>query len=256
MSKKCPNKAIVPKGISCYNTRVGYPKEARLYKVAGIVFEAKDCGNAFTARAEKYRVGEGVPEFVLTVTEEEVERCGIEASEDGKRYMVSGSKFYVELIKRGGMMLHSSAVAVGGKAYLFSADPGVGKSTHTGYWLELFPEAFILNDDKPALLPEAGGVTAYGTPWSGKHDISVNAGVPVGGIAFIERAETNFIEPMPSGEAVFRLLSQTLRHVKRERMEALLGTLDRVIRSVPIYRLGATNDISAAELACRAMIKV
>ena len=37
--------------------------------------------------------------------------------------------FYDKLLDFGGMMLHSSAVAVGGYAYLFSADSGVGKSS-------------------------------------------------------------------------------------------------------------------------------
>ena len=225
-----------------------------MFKVAGIVFEAGECGSVFFDRAEKYRITEGEPEFVLSITDEEAAAYSAEVSADSARYMLSGAKFYIELIKRGGMMLHSSAVAVDGKAYLFSGPSGVGKSTHTRHWLSLFPEAFILNDDKPALVLEGDGVTAYGTPWSGKHDISRNEGLPVGGIAFIERAEENFIEPMPPKEALFWIISQTVRHIRRERMEELLETVSRVMERVPIYRLGCINDRSAAETACRAMM--
>lgn len=226
-----------------------------MYKVADIVFDARDCGSTFAARAEKYRVSEGLPEFTLTLTEEELEaaREVSRLSEDGIRYMMSGSKFYFELINRKGFMLHSSAVVKDGRAYLFSGPSGMGKSTHTGFWLELFPDAYILNDDKPAVRSTDNGFYAYGTPWSGKHDISRNTGVPIGGIAFIERSDVNFIEPMPVKNAVFGMIAQTVRHIRRERMEELLDTVEMLISSAPVYRLGCTKDISAAELAYEVM---
>lgn len=225
-----------------------------MYKVAGIVFEAGECGSAFCARAGKYLVPCGEPEFTLTITDAEAAACSAPVSADSARYMLSGTKFYIELIERGGMMLHSSAVALNGRAYLFSGPSGVGKSTHTRHWLSLYPEAYILNDDKPALRLEGGGVTAYGTPWSGKHDISRNEGLPVGGIAFIERASENRIELMSPREAAAALISQTVRHIRRDRMETLLETVVQVVGRVPVWRLGCIDDKSAAELSSRAMM--
>lgn len=228
-----------------------------MFRAANIVFEAKDCGELFDERSEPYRVGSGTPEFLISISEEELELCRRESpgvSDRALMYLLSGTKFYFELIKRGGMLLHSSAVVKDKKAYLFTANPGVGKSTHAGYWLKLFPDAYILNDDKPALRREDGVFCAYGTPWSGKHDISRNEGVPVGAIACIERAETNFIEPMPPAFAAAKLLSQTVRHIREERMDELLTTLDLLIRETPIYRLGCVNDVSAAAVSSETMI--
>ena len=227
-----------------------------MYRVAGIVFEAGDLGETFLERSQKYRVTEGEPEFTLTLPEDEIEASlsaspGI--SPEIAKYLLSGTKFYFELIKRGGMLLHSSAVVKDGRAFLFTANSGVGKSTHTGYWLELFPDAYILNDDKPAIRLVDGVFCAYGTPWSGKYDISRNEGVPIGAIASVERAESNFIEPMETAPALAKILSQTVRHVRVERMNELLVTLDRLINSVPIYRLGCTNDPSAAVLSEKIM---
>ena len=226
-----------------------------MFRAADIVFEARDCGELFLRRAEKYRVLSGKPEFVLEVTDDEVRssREGSAMSDDSIRYMLSGSKFYFELIKRGGMMLHSSAVVKDGRAYLFSGPSGVGKSTHTGYWLKLYPDAYILNDDKPALRLTENGFFAYGTPWSGKHDISRNEGVPLGGIAFLERAEADRIELLGSGSAAKGLIEGTVRHIRRERMEELLATVDLIVRSTPIYRIGCTRSPSAAELAYSVM---
>lgn len=228
-----------------------------MYKVAGIVFEAKDCGSVFEERSPKYRVEEGVPEFTVAVTEEDIRLSHEEnprASREAIVYLLSGTMFYFQLIKRGGMLLHSSAVVKDGRAYLFTANPGVGKSTHTSWWLKLYPDAYILNDDKPALRLIDGRFYAFGTPWSGKHDISVNEGVPLGGIACLERAEENFIEPMPTAQAAVKLLSQTVRHVRPAVMDRLLDTFDLLIRDVPIYRFGCVNDISAAELSSKIML--
>lgn len=227
-----------------------------MFKVADIVFDAGDCGEAFRLRSEKYRIPEGEPEFTIDLAPEDLELCRREfpeADDEVIRYLLSGTRFYFELIKRGGLLLHSSAVVKDGRAYLFSASSGVGKSTHTGYWLGLFPDAYILNDDKPAIRLIDGVFRAYGTPWSGKHDLSRNEGVPIGGIACIERSKENFIEPLPPAAAAARILSQTVRHIRAERMEELLSTLDLLIRRVPIYRLGCTNDPSAAVLSERTM---
>lgn len=251
------NIPVVLRRVSCYNKVKKYRFEGStaLYKAAGIVFEARDCGEVFLSRAEKYLVDEGEPEFTVFTTEEELDQAegGFTLTRDWLRYMLSGTKFYCELIRRGGFMLHSSAVVKDGRAYLISGDPGVGKSTHTAFWVSAFPGAFVLNDDKPAIRRTEEGFMAYGTPWSGKHDISVPAGVPIGGVAFIERAEKSFIEPMPPKEAIKRLLPQTVRRISGERMAELLKTLDCFLRETPVYRLGASYDISSAYVAAAGM---
>ncbi len=153
-------------------------------------------------------------------------------------YMLSGGSFYTKLLDLGGMLLHASAVVVNNEAYLFSASSGTGKSTHTGLWLKHFGEnAYILNDDKPALKLENGIFYAYGTPFSGKYDISVPKGVPVKGIAFIVRAEENKITKLPSLSAITKIFEQTVRDLEGYNMEKLLNLLDVLIRTVPVYQL-------------------
>lgn len=227
-----------------------------MFKVADIVFEAKNCGKTFSARSLKYAFFGEEPELVIDVTDAEVAKHmekhpGVE--EEVFRYLLSGTAFYSALIDRNGMLLHSSAVVKDGRAYLFTAGSGTGKSTHTGYWLELFPDAYILNDDKPAIRLVDGVFYAYGTPWSGKFDLSRNEGVPIGGIACVERAKENFIEPMPTALAAAKLLSQTVRRVSEDRLNKLLDTMDLLIRAVPVYRLGCIADRSAAELSSKVM---
>lgn len=222
------------------------------YNIAGLLVSAEGCGERFSTQAEPYAAEAGTPDISIDVTEAEVEEALRQSTlcPDDCRYIISGMKFYVGLLSHGGLMLHSSAVAADGWAYLFSGPSGVGKSTHTRNWLRLLGEsAYILNDDKPALVPKDGMFYAYGTPWSGKHDISRNEGLPLGGIAFIERGETNSITRIPSFEAASLLLSQTTRHIRAERMNILLELIDRLLAEVPVYRLRCTADISAAALS-------
>lgn len=168
-------------------------------------------------------------------------------------YIWLGSEFYNYLPEFGGFLLHASAVVHNGKAYLFSAPSGTGKSTHTQLWLKRFEDAYILNDDKPAIKISKYGFFVYGTPFSGKTDLNVNKKVPLGGICAVERATTNYIEKMDAEEALFRILNQTVRPYDERKMEFLLKLLDKLIETMPIYKLHCNMDIEAAEVAYNGM---
>lgn len=172
---------------------------------------------------------------------------------DSIEYMFLGAEYYTALIHFNGMMLHSSCVVYDGKAYLFSAPSGTGKSTHTQLWLKRFPGAYILNDDKPAIRITENGIYAYGTPFSGKTDLNVNTGVPIGGICVIERSETNSIRRISTDEALFNIMNQTVRPYKEEEMDKMLDTLEKVVSNVPVYRLSCNMELSAAEVAYNGM---
>ena len=169
-------------------------------------------------------------------------------------YLVGGFTFYRHLMDFDGLMLHSSAVVVDGKAYVFTAACGTGKSTHTGLWLKHFGDrAFILNDDKPALRLEDGVWYAYGTPWSGKHDLSRNCRAELAGIAVLEQNEANDIEPYGGIDAIFDILTQVNATKLADDRIKLMELLDKLITDVPIWKLKCNMDIEAAELAYSVM---
>lgn len=168
-------------------------------------------------------------------------------------YIWMGSEFYNALIHFNGMLLHSSCVVYEGKAYLFSAPCGTGKSTHTQIWLKRFPGAYILNDDKPAIRITDNGVYACGTPFSGKTNQNVNEAVPIGGICILGRDTTNHIEPIDPDEALFNILNQTVRPPQEKSMDKMLTTLDAVLRNVPVYRLYCNMELEAAEVSYNGM---
>ena len=173
---------------------------------------------------------------------------------DVVEYVVSGSRFYRLLVNFDGFMLHSSAVVLDDKAYLFSADSGVGKSTHTKLWKERFENAYILNDDKPALRIFEDEIYVYGTPWNGKSSESVNKKVKLGGICFLYRNDKNVIRKLTSSEALQRMIRQTAqRKFKRHTFEKLMGHWDKLLQQCPIYEMGCLPDTEAVELAYQTM---
>lgn len=228
------------------------------YKIAGVTVGMETFGKTLQ-RSKPYRcqMSENIEMRIISVYKTVAEfyrKDWPDASDSDVEYLSSGAQFYQKLINFDGMMLHSSAVVVDGKAYLFSATSGTGKSTHTQLWLKMFGDrAFILNDDKPALRLIDGVWYAFGTPWSGKHDISVNTGVPVAGIAMVERAEENEITPWSGKEAIFAIFTQVNRPRDMEFRVKLLELLDKLITQVPVWKLKCNMDPDAARVSYEAM---
>lgn len=149
-----------------------------------------------------------------------------------------------------GLMLHASAAALGGRAYLFSGPCGRGKSTHTRLWQQTFGEAVqVFNDDKPALRRLDGRWFAYGTPWCGKDGINLNQKWPLGGICFLEKAQENRIRRLSAAEALPLILAQTTYRLQPHSMELLLASLDSLLREIPVFLLENRPEEAAARLS-------
>ena len=152
------------------------------------------------------------------------------------------------------MLFHGSVIAVDGEGYLFTAKSGTGKSTHTRLWREYFGErAVMVNDDKPLLRITDSGVTAYGTPWDGKHRLSTNTAVPLKGICILTRDITNHIEQAEPHTVYPLIVQQTNRSLSADGMKQTLSLIDRMLHVVPVYRLGCNMDIEAARVAYEGM---
>lgn len=153
-----------------------------------------------------------------------------------------------------GLMLHASAAALGGRAYLFSGPCGRGKSTHTRLWQQTFGEAVqVFNDDKPALRRLDGRWYAYGTPWCGKDGINLNQKWPLGGICFLEKSQENRIRRLPAAEALPLILAQTTYRLQPHSMELLLASLDSLLREIPVFLLENRPEEAAARLSFETM---
>ncbi len=227
-----------------------------VYRIADLTVEYNCNFETLKSRSEKYLCDEKEAQIKLSLNEDYyVSRRTVfpNTSDEMLEYMGMGTAFYKELLGYDGMMLHASAVALNGEAYLFSAPSGVGKSTHTEKWLEVFPNAVIINDDKPALRKIDGKYYAFGTPFSGKNDISVNKGYPVKGICFLDRGE-NTIERLDKESALKPLFNQTIRPVDEGKMDLLCDRVDDILKCVPFYVMHCDVSENAVKMAYNEMI--
>ena len=227
-----------------------------VHSIAGLKVGYSCLCDRLRRQSEAYLTEDQPTNFNIVLSREFLEEKNAESPHltlEDCEYIYTGSFFYHHLVQFRGMLLHASAVILDGYAYLFSASSGTGKSTHTALWCEVFPEAKILNDDKPAIRILRDGIYVYGTPWSGKSDLNLNLKIPLGGICFLERSEENFIEPMETGDAILLTLNQTVRPMEQADMDLLLKTLDTVLCKTPLYRMGCNISPDAAKMAYAAM---
>ena len=225
------------------------------YKIAGVIFKAEFKSPQLVKLCHNYQyLGDEPAEFVLTIDQEELQmeydktpELSLSATESFLAYSKLNEYF---ISKEKGVLFHSTAIAVDGKAYLFTADSGVGKSTHASFWRELLGDrAVMINDDKPLLTFENDTVYANGTPWQGKHRLGNNIKVPVKAICLLERGEKDQIDKCSVSEMVVTILRQTILPKTEQQMNKLFELMEVILKNVQLYKLKCTLNVSSAKLA-------
>ena len=239
-------------------------------KIAGSV-AAVDSLFDSTPHYLKAYLTEDAPDFSVTVTESDLrfEQAELdkEALEEGFRRREFTDPFleraaiqraFAEfLFDRDILLVHGSTVAVDGRAYLFAAKSGTGKSTHTRLWREVFGDrAIMVNDDKPFLQITEREVLAYGSPWSGKHGLATNICVPLKGICSLRRGKENLIFSGSRSDLIALLRKQV--HIPEDPAlaERSLELLDSVMQMVSLWEMECNKEPEAAVTAYSAMNSV
>ena len=241
--------------------------ESFAMEIAGCVFGVQPLYESTRAYCGAF-LTDRVPEFVVRVLPEslglEQMLLNWEADDEGLKRRKFSDMFlersYIQrrvaeyLLKRDTLMVHGSTVAVDGQAYLFTADCGTGKSTHTRLWREVFGErAVMVNDDKPFLKLTPDGVMAYGSPWTGKHGLGENICAPLKGICVLERGPVNEVRYVSTDEVLGMLQHQTFMPEDEGLQEQAEHLVRQLADSVPLWRMRCNRDPDAARVAYEAM---
>ena len=157
-------------------------------------------------------------------------------------------------VSRGSLMLHGSTIAVDGKAYLFTAPCGTGKSTHTRLWRTLFGDrAVTVNDDKPFLRIIENTVFAYGSPWCGKHGLASNVCVPLQGICILSRGKENLIQQTDPDAVMAILRQQAHTPMDDDLLAHSFDLIDAISKRVPLWQMQCNMEQDAARVSYEAM---
>lgn len=225
------------------------------FQISDLMVEIPEAGGMSPRCRDYFVTWDGEADIVIR---EELYQLDMweDVSEEINIYLQSGFQFYRQLLNFNGIMLHSSALELDGKAYLFSGPCGVGKSTHTKLWQSTFgyDKVKVFNDDKPALRRFEDGWYAYGTPWCGKDGININMKAPIGAICFLKQSTENSIRRLESKEAIQKIISQTLYRISDVTViSKMLEIVGKLVEEVPIYELCNRPGPEAALLSYNTM---
>lgn len=224
-----------------------------IYEIAGLKVEMNPKYGRLTRQSASYR-SSGEPVMKVNPDPYDEARVAMDRYSEGEReYICCSAAFCRNIVRQGRFFLHASAVVYEGEAYLFSAPSGTGKSTHTAFWRQRFPDSYILNDDKPVIWPRKEQITAWGSPFAGKTNLQVNNGVPLKGICFLKQGKENQIQQITEDRALALMLNNTWRPKNSEQINFLLDMMEQVVAQIPIYEMSCTREMEAAELSYRVM---
>lgn len=156
-------------------------------------------------------------------------------------------------------LLHSAVVEVDGQGIAFAAHSGTGKTTHMNLWYKLLGDRMkFINGDKPFIRffdTDPSIPYAYGSPWCGKERMGSTAKTPLKHICFIERSETNFVEPMEKADAIERIFNQVYKPSDPVAVMKTMQLIDRLLSCCKLWTIHCNMEDEAAEVAYNAIIR-
>ena len=198
------------------------------------------------------------PRFILSIEEKEIDLELEKVGNGFSRGYVEGLVIYRKIATRlydyDAFVFHGAVLNYLGRAYVFTARSGVGKTTHTRLWLKEFAgDVHYLNGDKPIIRLIDGKPYAYGTPWQGKENYGKNERAPIEAIAFLDRAQQNSVKRISADEAAIKFVTQMFVPKEAAAAAKTLSVADAVLNSVKLFSLYCNVDPEAARIARAAM---
>ena len=160
------------------------------------------------------------------------------------------------IVEAGGVILHCSYIDVGGRAILFTAPSGTGKSTQAELWKQL-RGAQIINGDRAAMAWRDGEAVAMGIPYAGSSVYCENRDLPLVAIVCLGQAPQTAIHRL-GGYAAFRRVWEgcSVNSWDRADMARASETVANILSRVPVFALDCTPDESAVIALERALREV
>lgn len=226
----------------------------------------EECEDEDMPRIDVFRTEDDGWQFRMSINHRSPVCCVLDATKDLKKGLahVSGSPYTMQYGVNNSLMLlyalntaglgtlemHSSVIMCKGKAFLFLAKSGTGKSTHSSLWLKHIEGSELMNDDNPIVrVFEDGSVIAYGSPWSGKTPCYKNISAPVGAMVRIRRAPFDKITRLSIPEAYASVYSSSSGlKFETDMADGLHDTFAKIAISTPCYVLDCLPDEMAARV--------
>ena len=147
------------------------------------------------------------------------------------------------------LLMHGVAFIYKGRAFILTAQSGVGKTTQYVNLKKRYGDAItIICGDNPVLhFHDKHHIEVCPSPWNGKEGYGNNCRAELGGIIFLEHGEENaFLQP-EKADLVIPLFHQIMTYAKTEEtIHTVVAYLRQLLTSVPafIFRNTGTPESS------------
>ena len=144
--------------------------------------------------------------------------------------------------------IHSASLLYQNKAWIFSGHSGMGKSTHTNLWKEIYNTP-IINGDLNLLAFENNIPMIHGIPWCGTSGICNTKSYPLGGIVLLNQAPTDYVEELTPDQQILltnqRLISPAWN---AEMFDKNLSIIEEIVPNILVCKLHCTKNPTAPEV--------
>lgn len=152
------------------------------------------------------------------------------------------SGLHKALLMQDAAILHASFINRKGKAVLFAAPSGTGKSTQAALW-ERMMKTETINGDR-ALLRKSNGIwNAYGYPGCGSSGICRNLTLPLQIIVILRQGEKNNIEEISTIQKIQALaVGIEVYPWDLEERERAIDLAELIVQAIPVICLSCRPD--------------
>lgn len=143
--------------------------------------------------------------------------------------------FSMAIVKKGGFLLHASAVADRKSSYVFCGPSESGKTTIA----RLLQKKDVLTDETAAIIKKDNRYYAYATPFFGElGNVSKNRGAPIKAVFFINKGNGFSHERVSKAVAmIYFLYNIILRGRNSDLIDKVLDNISNLVERVPCYDL-------------------
>lgn len=149
------------------------------------------------------------------------------------------------LAENRGFVFHCAFISSQGKAVLFTAPSGTGKSTQAELWQQ-HRGTETVNGDRAAVRITDDGPIACGIPFAGSSGICKNQMLPLAAVVYLKQAPETTIRCLRGAEAFRRVWEGISVNVwDRADVDSVSESVQQLLMTVPVYELACTPDESA-----------
>lgn len=144
-----------------------------------------------------------------------------------------------------GFIFHCSYIDRKGKAILFTAPSGTGKSTQADLWAK-YRGAEIINGDRAAVRLADGMLLAEGIPFAGSSQYCKNKSLPIEAIVYLGQAPKTTVRKLRGYEAFCKIWEGvSVNTWNKKDLELVSDAVQKTAERIPVFHMPCTPDESA-----------